>query len=443
MSKLYVKDLHDKDQVKSVFQVGKKATVTSKSGKPFLALTLRDKTGELDARIWDKLEALEPLFQKGDLIEVEGEVQMFQGRPQLKIDNLSKHSGEGFDPAEFAAPPRPQVEERSFAQIVEMVDRLHDPHVKALCHAFLDDPELAEDFKRAPAAKSVHHAHPGGLCEHTLSVMRLANRIADQFPMADRDLMIGGSFLHDVGKVRELVYDRNTEYSDEGRLVGHLVMTAQWIHARAAKIEGFPKALEVHLTHIVLSHHGALEFGSPRLPQTLEAMLVHYLDELDSRVSSWLEIMQRDPNENWTDFQKLYDRHLYKGISPTIHAKAPVERRHRKQRRPERPEREEKPERAERPPRPEHPAPEGAEAAAQKPAEARPAGAPERREKRERPEKPGKKEEKLTFKPFAALTPTAPEEAAAPAEGEQGPSEPRGNGDAAGAPEAAGEPQQS
>ena len=451
MEKTFVKDIREKDQVRSVFQVARKTTMSSKNGKPFLAVVLRDRTGELDARVWENAAELDVKFDRGDLVTVEGPAQSFQGRVQLRIDQIEKSDGAGIDPAEFAAPPKVDHADRNFQQIVELVDRVQDPHIKALLKSFLDDEGMARDFRRAPAAKAIHHAHPGGLCEHTLSTMKLAHRIADHYPMADRDMLLAGAFLHDFGKIRELSWEHGTEYTDEGRLVGHLVMTAQWIHERAGRLPGFPPKLVTHLTHLVLAHHGKLEYGSPRLPQTLEAVLVHYIDEMDSRVASWLEIMAKDQNESWTDFQKLYDRHLYKGAPPTLHGKPPVERKHR-ERKKRREDRErhgqhgEKPAGGETAPTGEQPA-EGAAAATpgaeqhhprrerpdRPPREARPprgdrpqgdrphADRPhddkggERREKGPRKEK----EEKLTFKPFAALSgpnEPVPNPADAPAE---------------------------
>lgn len=418
MAKQYAKDVHDKDAVKSVFVVARKTTTTAKNGKPFLAVVLRDKTGELDSRIWENVEALDPTFARGDHVEVEGTATTFQGRPQLKVDSLKKVGTEGLDPADFVTPAKPEPGERFFGPIVEIVEHLRDPHVKALCKSFLDDEAFQQVFKRAPAAKTIHHAHHGGLAEHTLAVMRLAQRLSDQYPMADRDLLVAGAFLHDLGKLKELTWERQTEYTDEGRLVGHLVTASEWIHERAACIEGFPPMLEAHLKHLVLSHHGTLEFGSPRLPQTLEAMILHHIDELDSRVASWLELMRRDSGETWTEFQKLYDRHLYKGAAPTAGGKAPVERRHRKDR--DRPQpgqqRRDKPEQAATPEKGDgEAAAPVTEKAAERPerAERPEGGAPrEGRERRERA--PKKPEEKLTFKPFAALVETAPEPETAP-----------------------------
>jgi 3'-5' exoribonuclease len=401
LAKVFVKDVHDKERVKSVFQVVRKAPMTAKNGKPYLAVALRDKSGELDARVWEHLDQLEPKLVKGELAQVEGLVTIFQGRLQMRIDAVDKPPTEGLDPADFIPPPRNTAEERSFLQICELVDRIQDAHLRALLHSFLDDEAFASEFKRAPAAKTIHHAHLGGLCEHTLSTMRLALRIAEHYPMVDRDLMTAGAFLHDLGKLRELRWgDRQTEYTDEGRMIGHPVIAAQLVHDHASKIDGFPKQLEMHLTHLVLAHHGSLEFASPRVPVTLEAMLLHYADEIDSRINGWLEVMKRDVGEQWTSYQELYDRHLYKGVPPTSHGRAPVERRQRPDREHER--RRIRMERA-------APAETGAAApskgeAAAKPSEALPP-ATEAKPQRERRERPPKKspEEKLTFKPFAAL----------------------------------------
>jgi 3'-5' exoribonuclease len=210
------------------------------------------------------------------------------------------------------------------AQIKELVDRVQDPNVRALLQAFLEDRQVAEGLRHAPAAKGIHHAYKGGLADHILSVMKLAHRMADHYPMADRDLLIAGAMLHDIGKVTELSYEKNFDYTDEGKLIGHLVMTAQKIREKASRIPHFPPLLEHHITHLVLSHHGHLEFGSPKLPMTLEAFIVHIIDHLDSRVASWLELMAKDPNEKWADATRLYDRQIWKGVIPTQRGRSPL-----------------------------------------------------------------------------------------------------------------------
>ena len=355
--KVYVRDLRDKQAVHTVFKVTRKTRVTARSGKNFLVVGLGDRTGEVDARVFERVDTLEPAFDTGDLVLIRGHVTQFQGKPQVLLESVDRLDPEPIDPTEFVVPPPPPVPTpasahpaapaparpahesprpaadgaRAVAQIRELVDRVSDPHVKALLLAFLDDPLVAERLPAAPAAKGIHHAHRGGLAEHILSVMRLGHRVADHYPMLDRDLVVAGALLHDIGKVQELAWDGgNTHYTDEGRLVGHLVMTAQTIREKSARISGFPPLLEAHLTHLVLAHHGQLDFGSPKVPMTLEAYVVHAIDSLDSRIDSWLDLMARDPGETWTEQTKLYDRHLWKGPAPTARGRSPVEGRGRR-----------------------------------------------------------------------------------------------------------------
>ena len=195
-----------------------------------------------------------------------------------------------------------------FEQVRSLAAQVRDPHVRALLAAFLDDPEIGPAFRRAPAAKSIHHAHEGGLLEHTLSVMELGGRVCDHYPQLDRDLVVAGALLHDIGKTREL---SDGDYTDEGRLVGHLVLTCQLIREKASRIEGFPRELEWRITHLVVAHHGRREYGSPKEPVTLEAMVVHALDELDTRVNSFGQLFARaEPGARWTNRKNLYGREL-------------------------------------------------------------------------------------------------------------------------------------
>lgn len=325
--KVYARDLREKDRIHTVFLVARKARHVGRSGKAFLVVELADKTGEVDARVFDRVAEVEGTFEPNDYILVEGHVITHQGKLQVVIDKLEKLDPEPIDPKEFTFVPSEETH-HTIGQIRELVMRVHDPHVKGLLLAFLDDREIAEGFRFAPAAKGIHHAYKGGLADHVLSVMKLAQKISDHYPAADRDLLLAGAFLHDIGKVQELSYSKGSstfDYTDEGRLVGHLVMTAQKIREKAARIPDFPPLLEQHLTHIVLAHHGHLEYGSPKLPQTLEAMLVHFIDMIDSRVAQWLELMAKDPNDKWTDTSKFNDRHLWKGVVPTVRRKRPVD----------------------------------------------------------------------------------------------------------------------
>lgn len=427
MDKVRVKDVVVGQRAGGVFLVARKQQAVGRNGKAFLKLLLQDATGQLDARIWNDVETVAPIFDTGDLVEAQGQVDSFQGRPQLTIDRIVKAEG---DPTseEFAwaappqeAAPREGRGDSTVQQLRAELARVSDPHVRALLLSFIDDPEIAERLRRAPAAKEIHHAWIGGLAEHILSCVRLAQRLADHYPMVDRDLLVAGAFLHDLGKVRELDWDKGgTSYTDEGRLVGHLVMMAQMIHERAKTIGGFPRELELHLTHIVLAHHGRLEYGSPKLPMTLEAFLVHELDEIDSRVASWLAQMARAPGDRWAEPTKGYEALLWKGAMPTEEGrrKGPAWKQFRgggkKKRKKEKRAPEERQEQVAAAPAPQRERP----AREERRDEGREARREERREeKRDERRGPGPKilkraegggapkaEPKLTFKPFSALT---------------------------------------
>lgn len=350
--KVYVRDLREKQPVFTVFRVTRKTRHTGRNGKSFLVLGFGDKTGEVDGRVFDHIETLENSFRQDDYVLVKGQVVSFHGKPQVIAESLERLDPDPIDAAEFALPAPVPVEPsapvaqrpaalpseakapdgaRLVSQIREMVERVDDPQLKALLLAFLDEPGVAHGLPLAPAGKGTHHAYRGGLAEHILSVMRLSQRIADHYSVLDRDLLLAGALLHDIGKVSELAYSNGgLSYTDEGRLVGHLVMTAQAIHTKAASIPDFPKPLELHLTHLVLAHQGHLEHGSPKLPVTLEAYALHAIDALDVRLASWLELMARDSNDLWTEPTRALERHLFKGPAPTRAGRSPVESRRRR-----------------------------------------------------------------------------------------------------------------
>ncbi len=331
MEKIWAKDVKEGEHVKSLFLVTRKATLTAKSGKTYLAVTFQDKTGELEGRAFDKIEELAALFEEKDAVEAEGTIGTFQGRPQIRLETIVKADASTLDPTDFEwtpppEPKKPEKPERAAAgagedalwtELLALVDAVADANVKTLIRAFVDDDDVAGRLRRGAAAKTVHHAYPGGLLEHTVSCLKLAHRIADQYPQIDRDLLVAGTFFHDIGKIRELSLEKHAEYSDEGRLVGHLVMAAQWIHDKARRT-GVPRELEHQIVHIVLAHHGRVEYGSPRPPMTLEAMIVHYIDDIDSRVNSWLNLMGREGgNRRWTDSNNVYEQPIWRGALPT------------------------------------------------------------------------------------------------------------------------------
>lgn len=417
MEKIWARDIKEGERPKSLFLVTRKAILTAKSGKTYLAVTFQDKTGPIEGRAFEKIEELAALFDENDTVEVEGIAGTFQGRPQLRIETIAKvdPAALGLDPADFAWVPPPEVkkpekgpkaagDEPLWTELVALVEAVADPHVRTLIKAFIEDEDIAARLRRAAAAKTVHHAYPGGLLEHTVSCLKLAHRIADQYPQADRDLLVAGAFFHDIGKIRELTQEKNAEYTDEGRLVGHVVMAAQWIHDKARRT-GVPRDLEHQIVHIVLAHHGRQEYGSPRPPMTLEAAIVHYIDDLDSRVNSWLNLMGREGgSKRWTSSENIYEQPIWRGALPTAqvekHGPAPevltpviyVPREGSRQARPEQPRKpKQKPQ---RPPQEVKPAGEGKpaeggpEGKAEPTAEARPEGAPHRAERPPRPDRP-------------------------------------------------------
>lgn len=310
-----IAELRAQDRVRGVFRVARKTFPLSRSGKHFLALTLADRTGEIEARAFDDAERLEQRCPASGYVRVEALADVYKGRLELKLAEIEQVAESEIDPADFVACSR--YEPRAMiAQVRALVGQVHNPFVKELLFSFLDDPQIGPAFLLAPAAKSVHHAFVSGLLEHTLSVLQLGWRMCDHYPQLDRDLVTAGCLLHDLAKTTELRAEGGIEYTQQGRLVGHLLTMCQWIHERARRIPGFPEQLEWNLVHLVAAHHGELEHGSPKEPSTLEAVVVHALDELDSRLSSFGLHFARDKGQGaWTEWSRLYDRPLFKGPS--------------------------------------------------------------------------------------------------------------------------------
>ncbi|MBI5528633.1 MAG: HD domain-containing protein [Deltaproteobacteria bacterium] len=310
--KVFVEDIKDGDRVKTVFLVKSKAVPVSKTGKPYINLTLCDRTGELDAKVWEKAREIDKLFSKNDFVAVEGVANLYQGRLQLRVDGVARVDDAKVNIADFLRVTHADVE-AMWQEVLKALKSVRNPDLKKLVSAFVRDEALVKGFKRAPAAKEIHHAFIGGLLEHTLSMIRLAERICQYYPLVDRDLTVVGCFVHDIGKTRELFYERAFDYTDAGRLVGHIVMGVEILGAKAAEAGGVSEAVEMHLKHIILSHHTELEFGSPKRPKTPEALLVGLLDDLDAKMNHWKAIFEREPGDAWTTFQKHYDRYLFKG----------------------------------------------------------------------------------------------------------------------------------
>ena len=314
-SKQFVRDLKDKDSVQSVFLAKEKKVLTDKNGRAYLSLNLSDVSGVIDAKAWEKAEHLTSLFQPGDFVEIKGHVQMYQNRRQLVVHALKKALPENIDLQDFVAKGVRRPTEM-FAELLDIVKTIKNPYIRQLLDEIFVDREVKERILLSPAAKTIHHASVGGLLEHILSICGIMNALAEHYPFLDRDYLLFGAIFHDIGKIWELEITVGAQYTNQGRLVGHMGIACQMIDEKVGKILGFPQDLRDELKHIVLSHHGKLEYGSPKLPKFLEAMVVAMVDELDSKVNTMVGALQSelDQGDRWTRFNQQFDCYLYLDI---------------------------------------------------------------------------------------------------------------------------------
>lgn len=314
MKTVFVDQIVERQIVESVFLVREKTTAMAKNGKPYMTLKLMDRSGEVEGRIWDRVDQLSAQFEKDDFIQLYGKSSVYLGKMQLVIQDLKRVTDDAVDLADFLP-----VSKRSLADMRQELDSLlnslSDPHIEALLRSFFDDPEFFSLYSKAPAAKGMHHVYLGGLLEHSLAVSALACDVAARYPQVNRDLLLSGTLLHDVGKVAELSYQRSFDYTDEGKLLGHIVIGVQMIEDRVRAIPGFPRELATMIKHLLLSHHGQYEYGSPKRPKFLEAVVLNFIDDLDSKINGVLSHIEKEPNRegNWTNYHRLYDRYFYKG----------------------------------------------------------------------------------------------------------------------------------
>jgi 3'-5' exoribonuclease len=313
MERIFINQFKRGQSVEGFFLSKEKTVSKTKTGNPYLSLRLADRTGEIEGRVWDKALDLGSLFEKEDVIKVHGEVDEFQGVLQLRVLRLRKAAAGEFDVTDFLPQTAHDVDSM-LSEIKGMVESLRNPHLRALLDSFLTDEEFVKKFKTAPAAKAMHHVYIGGLLEHTLSVLRLIRLVAPQYKAIDLDLILAGGFLHDIGKVDELAYERAFDYTDRGRLLGHITLTVEKIGKKIQSLPDFPETLALLLKHLILSHHGEYVFGSPKRPKTLEALLLHHLDDLDAKINgfmAWIEKEKESPSR-WTSYHKLFDRFILK-----------------------------------------------------------------------------------------------------------------------------------
>jgi 3'-5' exoribonuclease len=315
MPKVFVADLENGMTLKSAFAVRQKALAPFKT-KPgqFLRLTLADRTGEVLAVMWDNAEAAAKECSEGDIVEVAGKVDEYQGAAQIVIQKLRTIDLADVDVADFI-PTSPADPQEMLAIIRDAVGRTTDPHLHALLDAFFGDEAFVHDFSRSPAGRALHHAYVGGLAEHTATLVQACEALCEVYPDLDRDLLICGAILHDIGKMQELSWGTTIDYTDRGRLVGHVTLGAETVVRRAEAIEGFPERLRMVLWHLLLSHHGQREWGAPVEPMTLEALVLHYVEYMDSRVNMFRSARRaaEGTGRTWSDWDRGLERFLYLG----------------------------------------------------------------------------------------------------------------------------------
>jgi 3'-5' exoribonuclease len=319
MTRRYVNQLSHGDSVDESYLVADKQLRANRQGNLYLQLELRDKTGSVGARLWNATEELARAFEPGDYLRIRGKTQIFQGSLQIILTHIDVLDPKRVEAEDFL-PQSSQNVAKLMARLREVLLAMSNPHLRALIECFLIDDDLVRKFTSAPAGIKNHHAYQGGLLEHVVTLLNIADRILEFYPEIDRDLLLTGIFLHDIGKIDELSYDRAFAYTDEGQLVGHLVMGVEMLAAKVDRTrdltgESFPDELLLRLKHMIVSHHGSYEFGSPKLPMTLEAVALHYLDNLDAKINTFSREIRDDPSRDssWTPFQQSLGRRLYKG----------------------------------------------------------------------------------------------------------------------------------
>ncbi len=310
---IYIKDIKPGNRVSDIFLVTEKNMAVSQKGNPYLSLRLRDKTGDVDGRVWDNVDEMNGIFKKGDVIRIHSRAVSFRNVIQLSISEIQALEETEIDPADYSPASKLDTGEM-YEALMGFIETMENQHLKNLLTLIFSNGETAEAFQTAPAAKGFHHSYIGGLLEHTLSVTRLIDHVALHYGEVDRDLLITGGILHDIGKIDEFSYRKMIDYTDEGRLIGHIVMGLEMVDKKIDEIEDFPEDLALELRHILLSHHGVLEYGSPKRPKTVEALIVNYMDDLDAKVNAFREyIAGSDDDSNWTPFHRLLERFIYKG----------------------------------------------------------------------------------------------------------------------------------
>jgi 3'-5' exoribonuclease len=313
----FVHDLAPGDRVDDLFVLAERVLAHKKDGNPYLNVVLADRSGQAKGVVWDNVEQMAAGVRNGDIVRVSGSVSEYRGAAQFVVRSMTSVDPSGVDSTDFIPATDLDID-HLFERLLNLTRSIQTPWLKALFEDFWSDSVFVARFKRAPAAKMMHHAYIGGLLVHCLSMAVLADKIAGHYSGVDRDLLIAGAILHDVGKVREFDYTTAIDYSDEGRLLSHIVIGLEMVARRLQTIKDVPPEQVNLLKHLIVSHHGAPEFGAIEPPKTIEAVLLHYIDELDSKINAIRDFMAKDDSsETWTAYHRVLGRHFYRGRSHT------------------------------------------------------------------------------------------------------------------------------
>jgi 3'-5' exoribonuclease len=320
MARRFVQQLADGESVEEVFLVSDKQLRANRNGNLYIQVDLRDRSGVINGRLWNAGEPLFRSFDPGDFVRARGKVQLFQGALQVILSHLERVEPDTLELTDFL--PHTEKDVGTLLQkLKDVLMRLGNPQLKALAECFLMDEDFVRDFCKVPAGVRNHHAYVGGLLEHIVNLLDAADRLLPLYPGVDRDLLLIGVFLHDCGKVRELSYRRAFAYTDEGQLLGHITIGVEMVTEKAAQVpqltgEPFPRELLLRIKHMILSHHGQLDFGSPVLPMTPEAIMLASMDNLDAKVHTFTRDIREDRNATsaWTPYSQSLQRRLFKGL---------------------------------------------------------------------------------------------------------------------------------
>ena len=312
MKTSFVTDLGTEQTVTTFFLVHEKEIRNTRDGKQYLRLELGDRSGTIEARMWDQFEAIAKEFSRDDFVKVQARVEIYKNRPQLALQQVRRAKPEEVDLADFLPHTKEDIS-KLWAELLEYVNSIGDSWLKQLVTGIISDPTVAACYKRAPAAKVMHHAYIGGLLEHVVGLCGLAKQVAQHYPELNLDLLLTVAILHDVGKLEELCYDRAIGYTTEGQLLGHIVMELETVTNAMNTIVGFPVNLKTVVQHLLISHHGQYEFGSPKLPMIREAMVFHYLDDMDSKMAAVRGALANESGEEeWSTYSPALGRKFLK-----------------------------------------------------------------------------------------------------------------------------------